>query len=233
MTKAAIHHHLGLGDHIDCNGMIRYLMEKNEYEQLDVIAKHQYSEMVSYMYRDDKRIKVVSIDANNAEEEYSEVYLYRNLNPEKEFITVGHEYYREIPGEYKNCWEYFYEQMEMPHEIKVDYFKVEPDEAEEDRVFQKLNPDNEDFIFVHDICSYGKVDLNIDSNLKIIRNDISENIFHFTKILREAKEIHLMESSFKSMAEHFPTNGKLYFHNNREHPLGKTFKEWEILEYVS
>ena len=69
--------------------------------------------------------------------------------------------------------------------------------------------------------------------MKIIRNDIDENIFHFTEILRKAKEIHVMESSYKSMVEHFPTEGKLFFHNLREHPLGKTKKDWEIIEYAS
>ena len=51
--------------------------------------------------------------------------------------------------------------------------------------------------------------------------------------LNKAKEIHVMESAFKSMVEHFPTEGKLVFHNNREHPLGKTKKDWEVIEYVS
>ena len=112
------------------------------------------------------------------------------------------------------------------------------DVKEEERVFNKLNPENEDFIFVHDESSSGKVDLKIDTNLKIIKNDITENIFHFAKVLKEAKEIHLMESSFKSMAEHFPTDGELYFHDNRaesvlKHPIGKLFKEWKVLNYES
>jgi len=231
MSSAIIHQHLGLGDHIDCNGMIRFIIESNEYEQVDIIAKKQYADMISYMYRDDKRIKVVSIDCSEYGE-YKEVENYRISNPEKEFIRIGHEYYSDA-GEGKNCWEYFYEQFNFPYEIKIDYFKVDGDKEEEDRVFNKLNPDNEDFIFVHDESSTGEFDLNIETDLKIIRNNPSENIFYFLRILKEAKEIHLIESSFKSMVEHFPTTGELYFHDNGEHPLGKHFKDWKILQYES
>ena len=227
MSSAIIHHHLGLGDHIDCNGMVRYILDVGEYEEINIIAKDPYTYMISHMYRDDSRIHVIKIDGDN---EYTEVEKYRNSNPKKEFIRIGHEYYAPVPGENKNCWEYFYEQLNIPHETKDDYFRVDVDEKEEQRVFEKLNPNDEDYIFVHDEPSTGKMDLEIKSNLKIIRNDISENIFHFTKILREAKEIHLVESSFKSMVEHFPTTGKLYFHEKKEHPLGKHFKEWEILK---
>jgi len=236
MSSAIIHHHLGLGDHIDCNGLVRFMLENSPFDKLEVIVKKNYREMISYMYRDEERIDVIEID--NKKSEYSQVNKYKDSNPEKEFIRVGHEYYREVSGENKNCWERFYEQFNIPSEIKYSHFRCESDEKEEERVFNKLNPENEDFIFVHDESSSGKVDLKIDTNLKIIKNDITENIFHFAKVLKEAKEIHLMESSFKSMAEHFPTDGELYFHDNRaesvlKHPIGKLFKEWKVLNYES
>ena len=31
MNKILVHHHLGLGDHIICNGLINYLSEQKKY----------------------------------------------------------------------------------------------------------------------------------------------------------------------------------------------------------
>ena len=109
---------------------------------------------------------------------------------------------------------------------------MQRDMDEEERVYNKLNPSNEEYIFVHDDETRGfKID--IDNDLKIIRNDITENIFHFPMILEKAKEIHVMESSFKSMVEHFDVDGDLYFHDFRQHPLGRHVKKWKVVEYAS
>ena len=69
----------------------------------------------------------------------------------RKMYNRDYEYYPKNPDENKNCWEYFYEQLDIPHNIKDEYFRVDVDEEEEDRVYKKLNPNNEDFIFVHDI----------------------------------------------------------------------------------
>ena len=232
MSKLIVHHHLGLGDNIDCNAIIRFLSDG--YESVDVFAKKSYASMVEYMYRDSNKINIVVIDGN----EYDEVAKYLRDQKEQDwfdnkngnedsinFLRIGHENYPPNAPADKNCWELFYDQLNLPHEIKYEYFHIESDEEEEDRVYNKLNPDNEDFIFVHEESSMGVFPFNLDTDMKIIRNDVEENIFHFTKILNKAKEIHVMESAFKSMVEHF--------HNNREHPLGKTKKDWEVIEYVS
>jgi len=120
--------------------------------------------------------------------------------------------------------------LDLPHDVKFDEFYIEPDPEEEERVFNKLNPSGEDFIFVHDASSVIKRDLNHRKDLIIVGNDTSENIFHFVKIIKEAKEIHLIESSFKSIVDHLPTDGKLFFHDFfGAHPFGKTKKEWEVV----
>lgn len=50
-----IYHHLGLGDHIICNGLVRSL--KNSFnEEISVFVKPQYYENISKMYRDDPNI---------------------------------------------------------------------------------------------------------------------------------------------------------------------------------
>ena len=229
MNSIVIHHHLGLGDHIDCNGMVRYFSELYNENMIQVFSKPQYFEMIEYMYRDNDRINV-----NLVNNEYQGVtdFLVENKSTVDDFFRVGHEHYPTNPSNDKNCWEYFYEQLEFDYDVKYDYFNMQRDMDEEERVYNKLNPSNEEYIFVHDDEARGfKID--IDNDLKIIRNDITENIFHFPMILEKAKEIHVMESSFKSMVEHFDVDGDLYFHDFRQHPLGRHVKKWKVVEYAS
>ena len=40
-----VHHHLGLGDHIDCNAMIRIFLEEYDFDVVNVFAKERYSDM--------------------------------------------------------------------------------------------------------------------------------------------------------------------------------------------
>jgi len=228
MKNILLHHHLGLGDHIDCNGMVRYFSELYPDNVINIPAKSHYYSMIEFMFRDNEKIKVHKISGN----EYEEVSrLYTELNPESIFV-VGHQYYPNITSPDKNCWEYFYEQFEIDLDIKYDMFYMDRDLDGEEKLLAKLNPKMEEYIFVHDDKDRG-FEIEIDSDYKIIRNDIKENIFHFPSVLKNAKEIHLMESSFKSMVEHFETDGELFFHDFRGHPLGKHIKNWKVIDYES
>ena len=60
MNKFYIHHHLGLGDHLDCNGMVR-CMQKSLGTKVCVFSKSNYYSMIEYMYRDTEDIEVVEI----------------------------------------------------------------------------------------------------------------------------------------------------------------------------
>ena len=59
-----IHHHLGLGDHFDCNGMVRYILEKTPFEEVRVFCKDINFSLVKEMYEDNKNIEVISLKSN-------------------------------------------------------------------------------------------------------------------------------------------------------------------------
>ena len=230
-----IHHHLGLGDHLDCNGMVRHILKHSEHDNVAVFAKSNYFSMIDYMYRDDDHIKVLKV---SKEDEYGDVDKIIRENKAENFLKIGHEYYPGRQAELsqnKNCWEFFYEQIDMPYSVRYDYFYVERDSAEEQRVYDKLNPDNEPFIFVHDDPERGftlehKHFLNQD--LRIIMNDVTENIFHFTKIIEEAEEIHCMESSFKTLIDFYAKQDNIFYHDFRHHPLGQnSLDRWKVIKY--
>ena len=232
--RLSIHHHLGLGDHLDCNGMVRFFLDQGGYDTVFVFSKIRYFDMIKYMYRDEDRIKVIKID-----EKKDELVQVRNFvkATKPEFsLRVGFENYPTGQEELldKNCWELFYEQMLVPYNVRVDCFGFDRDLKEEKRVLKKLNPEGKPFIFLHEDVFRGfTIDRSkIDSDLVIIENDVTENIFHFIKILEEAEEIHCMESSFKSLIDIYAKTDKIFYHDFRNQPLGKhTNKEWNIVSY--
>ena len=235
MKKLFIHHHLGLGDHLDCNGMVRYILEKGDMDRVCVFSKSNYFDMIDYMYRETEDIEVIKI---SKEDEYGDVKRVVDENGGR-LLVVGHQYYPGKQAELsqnKNCWEFFYEQIQVPYSVRYKYFHVERDEEEEQRVFDKLNPDNEPYIFIHEDADRGFL-LNrehfIDKNLKVIENDVTENIFHFTKILEDAQEIHCMESSFKTLIDFYCKQDNIFYHDIREsQPLGQhSSPKWTVVKY--
>ena len=60
-NQVYIYHHLGLGDHFHCNGVVRSLInEKYRDTKVKLFAKEKYSEMVKFMYRDLSNLEIIS-----------------------------------------------------------------------------------------------------------------------------------------------------------------------------
>lgn len=236
IRELAIHHHLGLGDHFDCNGMVRYILKNFVYDKIYVFSKSNYFNMIEYMYRDTDCIEVIKIDKDLNESEQVATFLRTRENPVPS-LRIGFENYpsgREIEDN-KNCWEYFYEEVNIPPEVRTSYFYVERDEEAEAKLLEELNPEGKPYIFVHDDPERGMVLTRLDprGGIHVIRNDNSKNIFHFLKILEDAEEIHCMESSFKSLIDIYAKTAGLFYHDLRGHPLGdKTNREWDIINYA-
>jgi hypothetical protein len=104
-------------------------------------------------------------------------------------------------------------------------------------LYKKLNPNDEPYVFLHDVPSRGyTIDRNnfLDSELLVIENDPSENIFHYSNILKKAKEIHCIESSFKTLVDFYCDEDQknIFYHNMRGHPLGNMSRDfWQVIDY--
>ena len=57
-NSLVIHHHLGLGDHIICNGLINQI---SIYKKIYLICKLQYYKNIRYLYKDNKNVKVIPL----------------------------------------------------------------------------------------------------------------------------------------------------------------------------
>ena len=232
MNKILIYHHLGLGDAIECNGMVRCYADT--FDQVDIFSKDSYYDMISYMYRDDKKIKIHQIDSKN---EYQETSKFINSYDGRLLIAGHSEYFQNLSFfESKNFGpgESFYYIAKIPWNFRNSYFHLERNEEQEKRVFKKLNPNNDKFIFIHDDLQRG-FKINVNTDLKIIRNDTSENLFFMTKLLEEAEEIHCMSSSMLCYIDCLSSKiafKNLFLHYNiRKVKLGSNslFADWKII----
>lgn len=230
--RLCIHHHLGLGDTIECNGMIRHFAEI--YNHIDIFAKSNYFETIKFMYRDNSSICVHKVDPFREGEEVSNFL----SNYTGEILIPGFDnYFSNLAFFEKNQMgpgESFYYIARVPWKFRNEKFFVKRDLTKESEVFTRLNPNNEKFVFVHDDPSRG-FNIDITTPHKIIKNDPSVGIFDLIKLLEEAEEIHCMSSSILCLIDCLSSQinfKKLYLHYNlRKVYLGPNglFGNWTII----
>lgn len=204
-----IHHHLGLGDHIICNGMVRYMQKK--YDKVSVFSYHHNFKNVSYMYSDNENITVIPISSD------SEIDIYcmsNNINIEN-IIKVGFSELSNYLPQIKFD-EAFYKIAGIEFSVRFESFFIPRNREREIEVYNELNPNNESFIFLHEdktrgfFLDRGK----IPTGYKIIENDIKYNVFDLLYLFENAEEIHLMQSSIKDLINSYVLNKpKIVLHN--------------------
>ena len=161
---------------------------------------------VEYMYRDLNNLEIFNF---NTEHEIIEFINTNKLSAN--LIKVGFE---NLP-QYLNEMTFdkaFYKIVQLDFDIRFNEFYFERNYEKENIVYNNLNPDNQKYIFVHDDPSRG-YEIKVNSQYKIIRNDVQFRIFNYIKILENAEEIHYMQSSFADLINSYKLDRpKLFLH---------------------
>lgn len=200
-----VHHHLGLGDHIICNGLIRFLSKQNEIFLF--VKPHNYNN-VKFMFRDLENLSLISANDDEAVE-----YIQKN-NLQSKYLRIGHENLDLIKY---NFDESFYQQVNINFHERWNSFYIKRDDEQEDFLYKKLNPTNEPFVLIHNVGSDGidRIDYSkVNSKLKMIYLTKSFGIFDYLKLAENATEIHCIDSSFIHLIDSFDFSGKKFFHKN-------------------
>ncbi len=216
-----IYQHLGLGDMISNNGLIRYLLEVNfQAKNFFIFCKKMHIKSVKFMYRDHKKIKIIPI-TNNSENEKKEVNEYLNkIKKDYEIIKIGHEFYHMTgklnPNSKENPWHCtvnFYKQFGLPFDYRFKKTFWKRNYTNEKKLFKKLVGKNKNYIFIHDDPKRNlKIDTSkLENKFHIIKNDEKNFIFDYGLIIEQAKEIHLIESSLRQLSETLKIKSKKLF----------------------
>jgi hypothetical protein len=231
--NVTILYHLGLGDHIIMNGLVRHML--GEHKKVSIVSKEVNKDSIEFMYRDvditiiyvkdttpktvwesiDKQTKVIPI-ATYGMDEYTWEMLSTKLSP----VCVP------------------YLQAHVNPMFMYTKFKVVRDSVRENTLFNKTIK-NPKYIFVHDTGSNNDdvSGIQIDTDLDIIRPSMEvTNIFDYLKIIESAEEIHCINSSFACMIELTKIGiGKRFFHSKiayskfSDDVLKTIFTDWTFI----
>jgi hypothetical protein len=204
-----IYHHLGLGDHIICNGLVRSLIKKDQKYKLFVESSNLPS--VSFMYRDLDNLSFV--EGGSA---FISSYIKDNLIKNEDLIIAG--FYR-----HKNSKEFddsFYFQNNLPFDYRWSKFFFKRDIESEKEIFNKFNVVEGNYVFIHDDASRGiNIDESyiLDKSLKVVRpiKGLTNNIFDYCYLMENSKESHFIDSSFRLLFDSLQIeNDNIFYHLN-------------------
>ncbi|HPI82678.1 MAG TPA: hypothetical protein PK122_05620 [Candidatus Paceibacterota bacterium] len=190
MSSVYIYHHLGLGDHIIANGMVRTIAKK--YDRTYIFCKPHNFPNVSFMYRDLPNLKIIVMDDLG-------VQSFMSINPDNNYVIAGHAPFWKILNSGHNTLkidEIFYQLAGVPLENKWKEFFVQRDTTREKEVFSKLGlKDGDRYIFVHDDQNR-KITKDLPS-LKVIKPWNKEfTLFDYLYTIENAEQVHCINSAF-------------------------------------
>jgi hypothetical protein len=225
MTELYIYHHLGLGDHILCNAIVRNYAKR--YDKIYLFVKPHNYISVKFMYRDLNNIEYIQGDDFIAESiiRGKTNVLKIGFSELQSNISFDRSFYNLVNLDFSKRWDDFYFERDINREIEF---------------FKSFNIEEKKYIFLHDDKQRG---YNI--NRKFINGDdiilspnlnLTNNIFDYIYIFLNAKEIHCMDSSFRVLIDSLNINNtKLYFHtyvrgNYNFINLAVSKLKWKIIE---
>ncbi len=227
-----IHHHLGLGDHIICNGLVNYISKNNR--KIYLVTNSQFKSQIDYLYGGNERIEIFPVgveSVNNAEDEVNHFAMENNL----QILKIGFEEEKKIN---KPFYRAFYKQLGLSYKISYSYFSLPSNIKDEINLTKNLmnvfKVQEKDYLLFHNEASDNKFELDISSNLPKIslsqKYDIQNNIFLYKEIIKNATEIHCINSSFLHLIDRIETSGRLFYHDIRGSKI-KLRKRWKVLNY--
>jgi hypothetical protein len=204
-----VHHHLGLGDHIVCNAIVRDLYSK--YGPLTLAVKEHNYPSVKQLYKDlDVQFHRVKSDADC-------IPIYFKIPT----MRIGFEHCRED-------WEKsFYDQVGLDYSKRFSGFHIDRDLDREQALEDKLNLP-EEYAFVNKTASTGSNELDLKTNLPLVElQPITDSIFDWIGVINKAKEIHTIDSSIFQLIRQLPVNGDRFFYDMRKVDPSRTTPPYE------
>ena len=227
MVKVILHH-LGLGDQIMLNGMVRHFAET---DNVVVVVKNCHEESVRFMYKDiADKVQLILVENTNPQEIWSKVKEIKDA----EVIALatygiddgGWAFMTQEQGSVMSNWAHgVYIQAGVNPKYMYSKFKVVRDKSKEFTI------DKENYIFVHDDPERDRV-IDVKTDKYIYKPDSKltdkkqeffqcdrPNIFEYISVIENADEVHCMNSSYNWMIElmNIGNPNKNFFHLDVAH----------------
>jgi hypothetical protein len=198
--------HLGLGDAIICNGLVRVLAERNS--QIVLPVYHHNHASVTAMFSD---LPNVMYQPVNADTNFPGALSIGVHNPGfgKGSGSFDQEMYRLAGVDFEHRWSSF----KLPEAVKET----------------QLEPPSEPYALIHQ--REGFLIRERPSKLKeVFVLPLTPCITDWVKMIASADEIHCIDSAFVHLVESVPSKGKLFFHSYARPNYFQRRKNWTVLE---
>ena len=214
MSRLFIAHHLGLGDHIICNGLYRVMLERHA-RCLFIVKWHNYR-TVRQMLSDCTGLWVVPFPARFADQaQRLAVPVFRALG--WKILALGFFGSNYFASENtKSFDEQFYDQAEIPFSERWNRFSFYRDSQAEEVLLSEMVDKAAAPVFIHDDKERNfRIDEGFINSIGPIIRPVRKRGFSFLSyaaMLEYAQEIHVIESSFLALAESLNVEGAKFVH---------------------
>lgn len=235
LKDLAVYHHLGLGDHIHCNGIINYILNNYKINELIIFCKYKNYLNVYEIYKDYEQVCLIAVDDTN---EFNSVYEFIKTN-NLQCLCIGHDAYKDSMNELEKingeswCDQIFYNQLKIPYINRYELFKYDRNIKKEIKYFNSLEVKPLEYVFIHQYPerNFDKFlierKLNKKFDLPIVYNDPNVKIFDLGYTIENAKEFYCLESSLRCYVEHLDCkNVDLYLYTGYCDIYSATNKNW-------
>jgi hypothetical protein len=237
MKRIILHHHLGLGDHFICNGLVNKLSE--QYDVVYLPCKYYNFVTVKSLYSENKKVKLFKI----VNDEFLDIKSFSSLvNSPILMIGFGN-------CNYNNWEESFYAQVKLNYSERYDSFILPVNNQESEKLYDELVGDKKEYILVHrnssDSDNYpiniwkGREEKISDIQIVEVLPNKADNLLSYIKIIKNSKEIHCVPSSFYCLVDSISDQikSKLFYHDIRinsivsVNKLNSKVNKWNIINY--
>jgi hypothetical protein len=223
VTRIVVHHHLGLGDHFICNGLVRHLAEQHGH--IFLACKRASFATVACLYEDEPTIEPFPIDR---EPDDVEAFARRVGAP---LVRIGFD-----ACDRSRFDQSFYEQMGVPFAFRWSKFRLPASISGEDEMYERLAPASP-YRVVHRETSHGVYALRFDHTMPAIElrgrrvdGGAFENLLLYRRLIERATEVHCINSSVIHLVDSLDAPARLVFHDARPRAF-QLRRAWETVSY--
>jgi hypothetical protein len=229
MSEVMLIHQLGLGDYFICNGLVNYFSTK--YSKVFLPVKPQNYSTVACLYSSNPRVSVFTI---NGVVQTAEKYLDCFGIP-----IIDADVYMHRPSSAR-WYRWYYEQFELPYSLRFNQFRLPAEIPDSDAVYTQVVGAHALYRVVHDTPSDGryaeiKSFESSNSELPIVKitPNINPNLLAWTKVLKNATEIHAIDSSVFNLVHSMGESikARVFYHQTRQSNF--TYEPGDILAFCN
>jgi hypothetical protein len=225
VAKVFIHHMWT--DNINQLGLISYYC--SIYKKVYFFAWIEVKELLEFYFKNIKNIEIIYITFRdniniltyNIGDENPDILIHGESDGSRNDI-YKHTWAQNKITDKKNFVKSFYELYGIPYIYRIDYFSIERDyELENTRYNEFINQYGTEYILYHENINEENIDIKYKNLIRVNLNKKSNTFFDYIKILENAKEIHLRDSSWGGICYHLNckynllNNIKIYLYANR------------------